>query len=99
MKLFVGHSLKASALLNGNLSALPDGASARWESSDPHIATVSQDPANPLTASVAGVSAGTVTVTCIVTDHTSSAKEISGHATQIVEPAPAPITSVDVTVG
>lgn len=99
MKLIVGNSLPAAALLNGNIDKLPDGASASWTTSDANIATVAQDASNPLRATVTGVAPGTVTVTCSVNDHTNGVTTTQGSATQDVEAAPVPVTSVSVTVG
>lgn len=99
MRITPGNSATATALLNGNLSTLPDGTTASWSSSDSAIATVAQNESNPLSATVTGVAQGTVTITCSIVDHNAGAQSVTGSATQIIDAAPVAITSVAVSVG
>lgn len=94
----VGTTSTATAILNGNLTQLPNGTTASWQGSDPTIATVTQRADNPLAADVAVLAPGTFSITCTVVDHNAGVQSVSGTTTFTVEPAPVPITSVTVQV-
>lgn len=95
MKMYLGQTKTATASVNG-AGTLPDGASVRWETSDPAVVNVSAN--GPLTAVVMALALGSATVKCVVTDHANGAKETSGETTVTVETEPQPVRSVDVTV-
>lgn len=71
----------------GDVATAPDGATATFASDNEAVATVTPDPANPLSASVTPVSEGTATISVNV----SGATDPAGN--------PFTVDSVVVTVG
>jgi hypothetical protein len=103
MSLQVGQQGPAAAAIFGGIPqalivTLPAGASIDWESDNTAVATVVENPNNPLQAQVTAVSVGTANISATVTN--ADGTTATGSAVQTVTSATAPVvdvTSVTVT--
>jgi hypothetical protein len=102
--LIVGQTVPVTSLTPVDAGLKPTSAivnSATYTSSDPTIATVAPDPANPLGAIVTAVAAGSaqLTVSAQITEPDGTKSTVPGSATIVVAGKPDPTVAVVINFG